>query len=218
MEMSDIPSLGDVQKRTTRLLTYEDGFWDLLLGTMFMMLAVYPITRARLGSAGNLVLFVGLLLLVMGVFSVLRRRISTPRLGHVRARSTSAHKLILTVTIALVALTAGLVILTLVNPAWLGGPAPEVTLVNVKSYLVEILVLLALVGLFSAMGYLFGVPRLFLYGWLLGGANLISVILYRGAPAGFNLPLAVAAGVILLVGAYLLVRMLRKYPAQSAEA
>ena len=216
--MSDTPSLSEVQRRTVRLLSYEDGLWDLLLGTIFMLLAVYPITRARLGPAWNMVLFVGLLLLATGVFSVLRRKISAPRLGYVKARHTPALKGMLAVAIALVALTVGLVILTLVKPGWLGGPAPEVTLVNVKSYLVEILVLLALVGLFSAMGYLFGVPRLFLYGWLLGCANLISVILYRGAPAGFNLPLAVAAGVILLIGAYLLVRMLRKYPVQGAEA
>jgi hypothetical protein len=201
-----------------RLLSYEDGLWDLLLGTIFMLLAVYQITRARLGPSWNMVLFVGLLLLATGIFSVLRRRISAPRLGYVKARYTPALKGILAVTIALVVLTVGLVILTLVNPAWLGGPGPEVSLANVQSYLMEILVLLALVGLFSAMGYLFGVPRLFLYGWLLGGANLVSVVLYRGAPAGFNLPLAVAAGVILLIGAYLLIRMLRKYPAQSAEA
>jgi hypothetical protein len=216
--MSDTPSLSEVQRRTVRLLSYEDGLWDLLLGTIFMLLAVYQITRARLGPSWNMVLFVGLLLLATGIFSVLRRRISAPRLGYVKARYTPALKGILAVTIALVVLTVGLVILTLVNPAWLGGPGPEVSLANVQSYLMEILVLLALVGLFSAMGYLFGVPRLFLYGWLLGGANLVSVVLYRGAPAGFNLPLAVAAGVILLIGAYLLIRMLRKYPAQSAEA
>ncbi len=216
--MSDTPSLSEVQRRTVRLLSYEDGLWDLLLGTMFLLLAVYPITRARLGPAWNMALFVGLILLVTGIFSVLRRRISTPRLGYVKARTTPAHKVILAATLALVALTAGLVILTLVRPGWLGGPAPEVSLERVQSYLVEIVVLLALVGLFSAMAYRFGVPRLFLYGWLLGGANLVSVILYRGAPEGFNLPLAAAAVVILLIGATLLVRMLRRYPSQGAEA
>ncbi len=50
-----------VQKRTVRLLSYEDGLWDLLLGTVFLLLAIYPITRARLGPAWNLALFVGLL-------------------------------------------------------------------------------------------------------------------------------------------------------------
>jgi hypothetical protein len=216
--MNETPSLSEVQKRTVRLLSYEDGLWDLLLGVVFLLLAIYPITRARLGPAWNLVLFVGLLLLATAIFTALRRRISTPRLGYVRARTTPEKKLILATAIALVALTAGLVIVTLVNPAWLGGPAPAVALSNVWSYQVEILVLLALIVLFSLMAHRFGVPRLYLYGWLLGGANLASVILYRGAPEGFNWPLAMAAGIILLIGATLLVRMLRRYPVREAEA
>ena len=216
--MNATPNLSEAHKRTVRLLSYEDGLWDLLLGVVFLLLAIYPLTRARLGPAWNLALFVGLLLLATAIFTALRRRISTPRLGYVRARVTPEKKLILAVTIALVGLTAGLVILTLVNPAWLGGPAPAVALDNVWSYQVEILVLLALIVLFSAMGHRFGIPRLYLYGWLLGGANLASVILYRGAPEGFNWPLATAAGIILLIGATLLVRMLRKYPVRDAEA
>jgi len=216
--MSETPSLNDVQRRTVRLLSYEDGLTDLLLGTTFMLLAIYPITREWLGPEGNLALFIGLLLLAIGIYFLVRRWVSAPRLGFVRARWTPASKGILAVTLALVALTVGLVIVTLVSPASSAGPAPAVSLSKVRSYLVEILALLVEVGLFSAIGYVFGVPRLFLYGWLLGGANLISVILYRGAPATFNLPLGIAAGVILLIGVYLLVRMLRKYPAQGVEA
>ena len=215
--MNETPSLSEVHKRTVRLLSYEDGLWDLLLGVVFLLLAIYPLTRACLGPAWNLALFVGLLLLATAIFTALRRRITTPRLGYVRARVTPEKKLILAATVALLALTVGLVILTLVKPAWLGGPAPAVALSNVWSYQVEILVLLALIVLFSAMGYRFGIPRLYLYGWLLGGANLASVILYRGAPEGFNWPLATAAGIILLIGAALLVRMLRKYPVREAE-
>lgn len=211
--MNATPSLSEANKRTVRLLSYEDGLWDLLLGVVFLLLAIYPLTRARLGPGWNLTLFLGLLLLAAAIFTALRRKISTPRLGYVQARVTPERKLILATTIALVALTAGLVILTLVNPAWLGGPAPAPA--KVWSYRVEILVLLALIVLFSLMGYRFGVPRLYLYGWLLGGANLASVILYRGAPEGFNWPLAAAAGIILLTGAALLVRMLRKYPVRA---
>jgi hypothetical protein len=43
-------------------------------------------------------------------------------------------------------------------------------------------------------------------------------MLYRGGPAVFNLPLGAAATVILLIGASLLVRMLRRYPVREAEA
>ncbi len=212
-----MPSLRETQRRIVQLLSFEDGLLDLLLGTSFVMLAIYPITREWLGPERNLALFLALLLLAIGIFFLVRRRVSAPRLGFVKARWTPARKGILAVTLALVALTVGLVIVTLVSPVSSAGPAPAVSLANVRSYMVEILALLFEVGLFSAMGYLFGVPRLFLYGWLVGGANLVSVILYRGGPAVFNLPLAAAAAVILLIGASLLVRMLRKYPVQEAE-
>ncbi len=216
--MNATPSLSDAHKRTVRLLSYEDGLWDLLLGVVFLLLAIYPLTRARLGPGWNLALFLGLLLLATAIFSALRRRISTPRLGYVQGRVTPEKKLILATTVALVALTAGLVLLTLANPGWLGGPAPSPSPATLWSYPVELLVLLALIVLFSLMGYRFGVPRLYLYGWLLGGANLASVILYRGAPVGFNGPLAAAAGIILLIGGALFVRMLRRYPVRDVEA
>lgn len=215
--MNETPSLGEVQKRTARLLSYEDGLWDLLLGTTFMLLAIYPITREWLGPEWNLALFIGLLLLAATVYFLVRHWVSAPRLGFVRARWTPATKWILAVTIALVVLTVGLVIVTLLSPVAPASPATAVSLTPVRTYLVEIVALLVQVAVFSAMGYVFGVPRLFLYGWLVGGSYLVSVILYRGSPAVFNLPLGLAAGVILLIGVGLLVRMLRKYPVQSVE-
>lgn len=215
--MDATPSLSEVQKRGVRLLSYEDGFWDLQLGTVFMLLACYPITRAGLEPAWNLVLFVGLLLAEIAFFSFLRWKISTPRLGYVRPQRTQAAKWILAVMLALVLLTAGLVVLTLTSPETLGIPGPAVSLANVGSYAVELAVLAVLIVLFSALGYLFKVSRLYLYGWLVGGANLLAVLIYRGAPDSFNLPLGLAAGVILLIGAGLLVRMLRTYPVQRVE-
>lgn len=216
--MSESPSSHDVRKRTTQLMNYEDGLFDLLLGMLFMMLAVYPITRARLGPAWNSALFIGLMLLVAGIQLTVRRQISTPRLGYVKSKPSPALKLTLAITISLVTLTFGLVILTLVNPGWLPNRIPSTGPDWPRSYLVEILVLLVMVGLFSGMGYLFGVARLYLYGWLLGGGNLASVIMNQGAPEAFNVPMALAASVILLIGLGLLIRFMRKYPVRTLEA
>ena len=221
--MSESPSLRDAQRRTWQLMNYEDGIWDLLLGLIFMMLAAYPVTRARLGPTSNFGLFVGVMLLVLVIHYFVRRQVSTPRLGYVKPRRSRALKLVLAITILLVALTCGLVVLTLVG----SGSAPDQSTGSVssagasqvwaRSYLVEIVVMLALIGLFSVMGYLFGVLRLYFYGWLLGGGNLASVVVNRGAPERFNLPLGLAAGVILLIGVVLLARFLRKYPVRSLE-
>lgn len=135
-----------------------------------------------------------------------------------KPRKSPGLKLLLAATILLVGLTLGLVILTLTSPSWLPDLTPRDAPEGLRSYLVEILVLLALVGLFSAMGFLFGVPRLILCGWLLGGANLAGAILYQGASEGFNVPPGLAAGVIRLIGVTLLIRLTRKYPVRNVEA
>jgi hypothetical protein len=74
-----------------------------------------------------------------------------------------------------------------------------------------------LVLLFSGMGYFFGVARLYAYGWLIGLGNLASVIFNEGAPERFNLPLAIAAGIILAIGVSLLTRFLKQYPTEPEE-
>ena len=58
----------------------------------------------------------------------------------------------------------------------------------------EWIVVLAMGGLFSAMGYLFGVKRLYFYGWMLGLANLASVYMSHKAGWTFMIPMALAAG------------------------
>lgn len=221
--MAQSLGLREARQMTWQLMNYEDGIWDLLLGLVFMMLAVYPVTRAHLGVTANFGLFMGALLVVVLVQYFLRRQISTPRIGYVKPKRSRTTKLILAVTIVLLALTCGLVVLTLVG----SGSAPnqsteavsgsDASRVWPRGYMVEIVVMLALIGLFSVMGYVFGVARLYFYGWLLGGGNLLSVIANQGAPERFNLPLALAAGVILVIGSALLVRFLRRYPVRSLE-
>jgi hypothetical protein len=200
-----------------QLVNYEDGLWDLLLGTVFVLEAVYPLTRARLGPEWNLALFIGLLLIAVAVALGLRQRISTPRLGYVKARRTPALKWGLGVMIALVALTCSLVVVTLRRPEWLPNLTPSSGPLWLRSHLVHVAVLLFMVGVFSGMGYVFGVLRLYLYGWLLGGGNLAAALLYEGAPEGFNLPLGIAAAIIVLIGLGLLIRFLHKYPVQTLD-
>jgi hypothetical protein len=80
---------------------------------------------------------------------------------------------------------------------------------------VELIALLVIGSLFSALGYLYGVTRLYFYGWMLGLANLASVYMTHNAGWTVLIPLAMAAGVILLIGFVLLVRFLRKYPVRA---
>jgi hypothetical protein len=214
--MSESPNFRDVQKRTLQLLNYEDGIWDLLLGFIFMLLAVYPVTRAALGPTWNLVLYLVCLTIGVVVSQLVRYRISTPRLGYVKPKRARSQKLLVLVLIILVSATLGLVIATLISPETT-GPSTSSPSTFLGRYWVDLLALAFLVLIFSGMGYAFGVNRLYLYGWLIGIGNLASVFLNRGAPERFNLPLAIAAGIILLIGISQLMRFLRDYPVQAEE-
>jgi hypothetical protein len=215
--MSDQINLRDVQKRTIQLMNYEDGLWDLLMGAVFLMLSIYPVTREKLGPELNLGLFLGVLFILVVGQLVARHFISTPRLGYVKARRTPALKTALVVNVILVLATLALVIITLVNPGWI----PELQFGSLPQWVndmsVDIVVMLAFIGLFSLLGYLFGVKRLYLYGWLIGGGNLASTAMMLYGDAVFNLPLVIVSGIMIAIGVGLLLRFIRTYPIPVEE-
>lgn len=215
--MSEITDLRQIQRRIIQLTNYEDGLWDMMLGIIFLSLAIYPVTREILGPGWNLVLFLSLLALVVVGQLVLRRIVSEPRIGYAKTRRTRGLRLALAITIVMVLITFGLLMLTFFGPGSETTSSIPVEPASTRSYLVEIIVLLAMGGLFSAMGYLFGVRRLYFYGWMLGSANLASVYMVHNAGWTFLIPLAIAAGIIFLIGFILLVRFLRKYSLSAEE-
>ncbi|MEJ2549681.1 MAG: hypothetical protein P8Z42_05365 [Anaerolineales bacterium] len=210
--MSEMADFRQIQRRVFQLVSFEDGLWDLLLGLIFLALAVYPVTRELLGPEWNIVLFVALLLLLSVGQLLVRRRVSGPRIGVAVPRRTPKMWLLLVITFVMVVITIGLVVLTLLapEPELAANAAAQAS--SGRGYLVELVVVLVMGLLFSAMGYLFGVTRMYFYGWMIGLANLASVYMEHNAGWTFQIPLAVAAGIILLIGLVLLVRFLRTYP------
>ncbi len=216
--MAKTTDLRQVQKRTVQMMNFEDGLWDMLLGAIFMFLAIYPITRELLGPEWNIVLFLGgLVLLTVGQLA-LRHFISAPRLGYARPRRLPKLRLLLIFTVIMVILTTSLLLVTLLSPGSEAAPSATAVTSTERGYTVDLIVLLVIGGLFSAMGYFFGVSRLYIYGWVIGLANLASIYMSHNAGWSFNIPLAVVAGMILLIGFVLLGRFLRKYPIRAQEA
>ena len=216
--MSEAINLRDVQRRTKQLSKFEDGLWDLLIGSIFMLLAFYPITRELLGPTWNMTFFLFLLALLVVGQLVARHFISGPRMGYVQPRRTPQMRLLLIVTVVMFLLTLGLVLLTLFSPGLLSSGSEPSTPSLVRSYGVEWIVVFIMGAIFSVMGYRFGVARLFFYGWMLGLANLASVYMAHTAGWTFLLPAAIAAGIILVIGFTLLLRFLRNYPIRTQEA
>ncbi|HET7012232.1 MAG TPA: hypothetical protein VFI11_15770 [Anaerolineales bacterium] len=205
------------RRRMIQLVNYEDGLWDILLGLIFLALSVFPVTRRLLGPFWNMVLFLLVLAILVIGLTVVRRVVSMPRLGRARMRRTP-QKAVLTVLLAVTVIaTMGLVVLTLLYPQGTSGLISASLPVWAGDLFVDVVVAVVIVAVFSLMGYLFGVPRLFLYGWLIGLGNLASTALTLSAGIVFNLPLAAASIIILAFGGVLLARFMRKYPIVAAE-
>ena len=207
----------EAYKRTIRLVNYEDGLWDILLGLTFLALSVFPVTRRMLGPEINLGLFLAVLALLVVGLTLVRRSLSAPRIGIVNMRRTP-QKTALTISLfVMVLITLGLVVITLRFPAWLprlAGSKPG----WVSDLQLDIALTVVLIGVFSAMAYLIGVVRVYLYGWLIGLGYLASTALMLYAGFTFNLPLAIASAIIILIGVVLLVRFIHQYPLAETES
>lgn len=216
--MSQPYNLSQIQRRTFQMISFEDGLFDLLLGITFMFLAIYPVTRELLGPTWNFVLFLSLLALTIVAQLLVRHLVSEPRIGYVRLRKTLTLRVLIIISVVMVVITFGLVLLTLLSPGLEPTSSVPAEAPGERSYLVEFITLLFMGGLFSAMAYVFGVRRLYFYGWMVGLAYLVSVYMAHNAGWVVLIPTAIAAGVILITGFVLFLRFLRKYPLPAEEA
>jgi len=126
-------------------------------------------------------------------------------------------RLLLIVTVVMFLLTLGLVLLTLFSPGLLSSGSEPSTPTLARSYGVEWIVVFIMGAIFSVMGYRFGVARLFFYGWMLGLAYLASVYMVHTAAWTFHFPAAIAAGIILVIGFTLLLRLTIRFAHRRPE-
>ncbi|MCP4425552.1 MAG: hypothetical protein GY803_13745 [Chloroflexi bacterium] len=180
------------------------------------MLSLYSVSRQALGREWNLGLFftalIALLLIVYGA----KRFIVAPRIGWVKLGPNRNIKIGWAMGLAIILATFILIFLTvnkiIVVPIWEGMPAWA------SAYDVDMLFTLVIIGFFHVLGYLFGVARIHLYGWLMGVGNLASTILEHEAGYLFHWPMFLAGAAILLIGAVLFVRLLQAYPVMTEGA
>jgi len=216
--MTEMIEAREARKKTVRLLRFEDGLWDILLGSVFLLMSVYPVTRELLGPTRNFLAFgLALTVLLLGaawarvVLVIPRRGVANPLPGTRRTIT-----LVFRVTLVVVLLT--LVLWTLFATSILPGPPLGKVPGWLHTFDLDILVSALLVFIFSVVARSAGVGRVYLYGWLLGLGTLASTVLEHYAGITFHFPLAIAAGIIAVVGIGVLVRFLRAFPIPKAEA
>jgi hypothetical protein len=199
-------------ERRAWLSTFQDGLWDIFFGLMLVAGAVSDWLQSRgTPSSIRIPAYLSLFVLAGLVLWGGKRYITAPRLGRVAfspARKARMRKLVLILFPSLI-VTGALFVL---SRGWLGQPAWWGDFGWLAG---TITVTLLFITTFSLMAVLMDFPRLALYGVLFALPEILGVGLSRltGSEAGFLIGSLFSASVVLVVGAVVMIRFLRDYPA-----
>jgi hypothetical protein len=206
--------LKELERRVWRS-SFDDGLWDLFIGTMTLGFAVIPLINDVIHSdfwssfAWLPVNLAALVFLFLG-----KRYITIPRIGLVRSAPQRRRKLSILAWI-------NVVILSLCAVAGaVTAMSGEKALFGFYPYLMGLTIL----AIFSLCAYLLNVQRFYLYGLLLVLAPTVGEFLWsRHWPVvsvhhGFPVTFGLAASIIISTGVVLLIRFIRATPIPVEES
>jgi hypothetical protein len=202
-------SLKEAERKAFRL-TFQDGLWDVLIGSFAAMFAIAPLLSVSLGDFWSSAIFLPVWGLAYLIVWLLRKYVVRPRIGVVKygpARVGRLKRLSLTLLVGNLAVFA-LGIVAAVN----FGAFPS-------GFYPLILGLFLILG-FSLAAYLLDFPRLYAYGLLLALAPVVGEWLYANFSAahhGFPLTFGVTSGVMILTGIVTFARFVHHNPLPDVE-
>jgi len=192
--------------------THEDGFVDIVIGTLLIGFSVMPFVENVIGRWYILIavpvpIIFASLLLYFG-----KRNISAPRIGFAKfgAKRQAAHK-----TSIKLSVLSLLVLVVLVSLTALSQFKPVGT--RISGLKVPLLIAMGVLALLSVKAWLLGIPRLTTYGFIIGGSVLCVEFLRDlvGRPWHNVISWGVPGLCILLYGIRMFVTFTRKYPLPS---
>ena len=204
--MSSQISLKEAEHKTFTS-AFEDGLWDIFLGSVVLMFAIGPFLP--LGDFWSSAVFLPFWALVYVGIRLVRKYMVKPRVGLVRFGRARIAKLRRFTLLAL-AFNVIVFVLATVSAYHFDGPG--------WTHMVRFS-LVALVG-FSVAGYSLGFARLYLYGALGALSPIIGEVLYRRLGAshhGFPITFGTTAGIMIVIGLVKFVRLVRERPLPPAE-
>jgi MFS family permease len=202
--MSQKISLKEADRKVFRT-AHNDGLWDILLGCFVLMFAIAPSLSPSLGDFWSSALFLPFWGLVFLLIRLIRKYVVTPRVGVVKYGQARRNKLmkfsVVMLMVNVVALILGFV--AAMNFGRVSGQMATI-----------ILGLIFLIG-FSIAAYFLDFSRLYIYGLLVGLSPLVGEWLWTQGYAthhGFPITFGITAGIMILVGLAVFVRLLRDHP------
>jgi hypothetical protein len=209
MIMTEPISLREAERRAFKT-RFDDGLWDVLLGCFFLLFAVAPLLSSTLGDFWSSAVFVPFWGVIALVIWLLKRSVVRPRLGSVtfgRARKARLTRF------TLVMLAANVI-------AFVLGLAAAFAVGRVPGQVTSIGLGLIFLIFLSLAAYYLDFGRLYFYGFLVGLSPLVGEWLWNQGKVihhGFPLTFGISAGIMILVGVGVFVRLLGSNPLPGEE-
>ena len=202
--MSQQISLKGAEQRAFRI-TYNDGLWDIFLGCYFLMFVIAPYLSTSLGDFWSSAVFLPFWALVYLAIWLIRKYAVTPRIGTVKFGHVRKAKLAKFTIVMLVVNVLALIL----------GFVAALNFGSVPGQMFSIIFGMILLMGFSLAAYFLDFNRLYIYGLLVSLSPLVGEWLWsRGYAAhhGFPITFGASAGIMILVGLTIFVRLLRDNP------
>lgn len=202
--MSQRISLRDAERKAFRT-TYNDGLVDIFLGCFLLMFVIAPYLSASLGDFWSSAVFLPFWALVYLAIRLIRRYVVTPRIGTARFGQARRARLA-RFTGVMLAINAVALVLGFVAALSFG---------RVPGQTISIAFGMVLLMGFSIAAYSLDFNRLYIYSLLVGLSPLVGEWLWgRGYAThhGFPITFGISAGVMIVVGLTVFVRLLLDNP------
>jgi len=197
-------SLKEAERKAFRS-TYDDGLWDIFLGSFFLMFVIAIYLSVYLGDFWSLVVLYPFWGLEFLFIRLVRKQVVAPRIGVAKIGQSRQVKMKKFTTLMLV-----------VNViAFLLGLYAAANFGAVSGWTISIIFGLMLLMGFSLTGYFLDFYRLYVYGLLASFSPLVGEWLYVNAGAshhGYPIVFGFIAGLMILVGLVIFLRLLRNNP------
>jgi hypothetical protein len=197
-------SLKEAERKAFKT-TVDDGLWDILLGCYFLIFVIAPYLSVNLGDFWSSVVFLPFWGLIYLVVRLIRKYIVRPRIGIVKFGQVRKAKL-LKFKVAMLVINTIALILGIVVAISYGGVHGQI-----YSFIFGIILLIG----FSIAAYTLDISRLYVYGLLVFLSPLVGEYLWSlgyFTHHGFPITFGVVAGIMILTGFVIFIRLLHKNP------
>jgi len=203
-------SLKEAERKVFRT-TLLDGLWDIFIGAFFLQFGIAPLLSSRLGDFWSSAVFLPFWFFLLLLIWWAKKSVVVPRLGSVKFSATRRARLSKFTFIML-----GINIISLIVGFFFALQS-DLTLGLFHSAALGFMVLL----LSSIAAHFLECGRFFIYGCLFFLSIWVGewlFIQYKIPHHGFPITFGISAGIIILTGLTLFIRMLRQYPLPETES